>query len=313
MIGESPALMEAIAFAQKIAATDAVVSIHGESGTGKELFAHAIHTESGRRGPFIPLNCAALPETLLESELFGYVGGAFSGALKEGKAGLFESARDGTIFLDEIAEMPLALQAKMLRVIQEKKVRRIGGNRELPIDARIITATNKDLAEMVTKQRFREDLYYRICVFPIHIPPLRERREDIRILVEHFLFHLNSRLGRSLRPASPQVMERLCHHPWPGNVRELRNVIERAAILSPTETIEPGSILLGSDLGSSMQGLVGQMADSPGEGSLPNLVNRYEKQILTNMLKQARSKRQAARLLGISHTTLLNKLKKHNL
>jgi transcriptional regulator of aroF, aroG, tyrA and aromatic amino acid transport len=313
MIGESPALMEAIAFAQKIAATDAVVSIHGESGTGKELFAHAIHTESGRCGAFIPLNCAALPESLLESELFGYVGGAFSGALKEGKAGLFESARDGTIFLDEIAEMPLALQAKMLRVIQEKKVRRIGGSRELPINARIITATNKDLAEMVAEQRFREDLYYRICVFPIHIPPLRERREDIRILVEHFLFQLNSSLGRNLRPPSPQALGKLCRYPWPGNVRELRNVIERAAILSPTEIIESGSILLGADLGSSMKSLAEQMPDSPEEGSLPSLVNRYEKQILADTLKQARSKRQAARLLGISHTTLLNKLKKHNL
>ncbi|MCF6179327.1 MAG: sigma 54-interacting transcriptional regulator [Geopsychrobacter sp.] len=313
MIGESPALMEAISFAQKIAATDAVVSIHGESGTGKELFAHAIHTESGRRGPFIPLNCAALPETLLESELFGYVGGAFSGALKEGKAGLFEGAKDGTIFLDEIAEMPLALQAKMLRVIQEKKVRRIGSSQELAINARIITATNKDLAKMVEEKRFREDLYYRICVFPIHIPPLRERSEDIRILVEHFLFHLNSRLGRNLRPPSAQAIERLCRYPWPGNVRELRNVIERTVILSPTETIEPDSLLFGTDLGSSMKGLVGQMADSSEEGSLPSLINRYEKQILANALKQSHSKRQAAKLLGISHTTLLNKLKKHKI
>ncbi|ORJ57128.1 sigma-54 interaction domain-containing protein [Geothermobacter hydrogeniphilus] len=313
MIGESPALMKAILFAQKIADTDAVVSIHGESGTGKELFANAIHTESGRRGPFVALNCAALPEALLESELFGYVGGAFSGALREGKAGLFENAKDGTLFLDEIAEMPLSLQAKMLRVLQEKKVRRVGGSGELPINVRIITATNRDLGRMVEEKNFREDLYYRICVFPIHIPPLRERREDIRPLVDSFLFHLNARLGRNLRNLSLQAMEKLCSYSWPGNVRELRNVIERAAILSPTETIEADSIFLGADFNRPAGDVARSLPGSPEERSLATLVSRYEQQILTRTLQQTRSKRQAARLLGISHTTLLNKLKKYRL
>ncbi|MCF6180293.1 MAG: sigma 54-interacting transcriptional regulator, partial [Geopsychrobacter sp.] len=245
MIGRSPAIMEAISFAQKIARADTVVSIYGESGTGKELFASAIHTESGRSGPFVPLNCAALPETLLESELFGYEGGAFSGAQKEGKAGLFEVARDGTIFLDEIAEMPLSLQAKMLRVIQEKRVRRIGGRQELPINARIITATNKNLAQMVEEQLFREDLYYRVSVFPIYAPPLRERLEDISLLVEHFLFHLNMRLEKNWQSLSPEALEKLHLHHWPGNIRELKNVIERAAILSDSPRIEAEYILFG--------------------------------------------------------------------
>jgi len=310
MIGESPALMQAIAFAQKIAATDSVVAIHGESGTGKELFAHAIHTESGREGPFVPLNCAALPENLLESELFGYVGGAFSGALREGKAGLFESARGGTLFLDEIGEMPLGLQAKMLRVLQEKRIRRVGGNQEVPIDVRIVAATNRDLGRMVEEKQFREDLYYRISVFPVHIPPLRERREDIRPLIEAFLFQLNARLGRNLRGLSPQAMELLRGYAWPGNVRELRNVIERAAVLSPGETIEADTIRLGAAVDGATPG--GRQADD-ATGSLAELIGRYEQQILADTLRQTRSKRQAARQLGISHTTLLNKLKKYRM
>ncbi len=311
MIGRSPAIMEAITFAQKIARADAVVSIYGESGTGKELFASAIHSESGRSGPFVPINCAALPETLLESELFGYVGGAFSGAQKDGKAGLFEVATDGTIFLDEIAEMPLSLQAKMLRVIQEKKVRRIGGSKEIPINVRIITATNKNLAEMVDKQLFREDLYYRISVFPIYTPPLRERKDDIPLLVEHFLFHLNSRLEKNWQSLSPEAVEKLRQHNWPGNIRELKNVIERAAILSATPMIEAEFILFGKEVGKAIQGTKAEEAEDLGTISLPALVERVEKQYIAAALKQTRSKRQAARLLGLTHTALLNRMKKY--
>ncbi len=313
MIGQSPAIKAAIAFAQKIAGTDAMVSIRGESGTGKELFASAIHAESGRGGQFVPLNCAALPEQLLESELFGYVGGAFSGARREGKPGLFEVARDGTIFLDEIGEMPLSLQAKMLRVIQEGRVRRIGGTTEVPVNARIITATNKNLERMVEENRFREDLYYRINVFPMHIPPLRERLEDIPLLVEHFLFRFNSRLGKKVQALSGEALGKLTRHNWPGNVRELRNVVERAAILSTSETIGADSILFKSEIGRAMQGIAGPLAGGQEGDLLPALMDRYEKQLLTAALENSRSIRKVARKLGVSHTTLLNKMKKHDL
>lgn len=311
MIGHSPAIMEAINFAQKIAQTDSVVTISGESGTGKELFARAIHTESRRCGPFIPINCAALPEALLESELFGYEGGTFSGAQKNGKAGLFEEAGDGTIFLDEIAEMPLNLQAKMLRVIQERKVRRIGGSKEVFVSARVITATNKNLAAMVEEQLFREDLYYRICVFPVHIPPLRERKEDITLLVEHFLFQLNSRLEKNLQSLSQEAIEKLLRHHWPGNIRELKNTIERAAILSDSPTIGGQYILLGQEDGVSIQRSGEINVGRLGSVSLPEMVQQVEKQYIAAALKQTKSKRQAARILGLTHTALLNRMKKY--
>ena len=312
MIGRSPAIQAAIAFAQKIAPGDAVVSIRGESGTGKELFASAIHAESGRRGPFVPINCAALPEALLESELFGYVGGAFSGARKEGKAGLFEIARDGTLFLDEIGEMPLALQAKMLRVLQERKVRRVGGSAEVAVDARIVTATNKSLERLVEEKAFREDLYYRINVFPVHIPPLRERLEDIPPLVEHFLFQINSRLHKQLQALSPAALEKLRAHRWPGNVRELRNVIERAAILCNSERIEEPCILFNFELDGTVPAGAGGLGEMPG-GDLATHIDRYEKRLLARALERGGSIRQVARRLGVSHTTLLNKMKKHGL
>lgn len=313
MIGQSAAIREAIFFAQKIALTEGIVSIRGESGTGKELFASAIHAESSRRGPFVPVNCAALPETLLESELFGYVGGAFSGAKREGKPGLFEIAGNGTIFLDEIAEMPLTLQAKMLRVIQHGMVRRIGGSKELPANARIITATNKNLEQMVEEGRFREDLYYRINVFPLHIPALRERVDDIPLLVEHFLFQINSRLGKTLQSLTRAALDKLCSHHWPGNVRELRNVIERAAILATGEQIDEHCILFSFEISRSITD--GKLAPSIqlGKEALPILQDRYEQTLLKQALLQSRSVRAAARLLGISHTTLQYKMKKHNL
>jgi transcriptional regulator of aroF, aroG, tyrA and aromatic amino acid transport len=311
MIGHSPALTEAIDFAQKIARADSVVSVFGESGTGKELFATAIHTESGRNGPFVPINCAALPEALLESELFGYVGGAFSGAKKDGKAGLFEIARDGTLFLDEIAEMPLVLQAKMLRVLQEKRIRRIGGHDEIPVNARIVIATNKNLAEMVEQKLFREDLYYRINVFPIYVPPLRERREDIPLLVEHFLFHLNSSLEKNLQSFSTQAMEKLKRHSWPGNIRELKNVVERTSILSDVTVIDDSYVLLGEEFGRAIQeprqADIGELEST----SLPELVAELEKQYIAAALTQSKSKRQAARVLGLTHTALLNRIKKY--
>ncbi len=313
-IGKHPAIQEVIVVGQKIARTDSIVSIRGESGTGKEWFARAIHSESERSGQFIAINCAALPESLLESELFGYVGGAFTGAKKEGKAGLFELAHHGTIFLDEIAEMPLNLQAKMLRLLQEHSVRRIGGTKEIPIHIRIITATNKNLEQMVKDRTFREDLYYRINVLPIHLPPLRERAEDILLLVEHFLFQLDSKLNRPTQSISQEALYKLCRHTWPGNIRELRNVIERAAILGEGEHIEVESILFSFEVGRTQQGL--QSHGIPAPATSPSLranLDHYEKQIISETLKTSRSIRKAAKILGISHTALLNKLKKHNM
>jgi transcriptional regulator of aroF, aroG, tyrA and aromatic amino acid transport len=312
IVGQTQAMIGAINFAQKIAPVDAVVSLRGDSGTGKELFARAIHAASGRRGPFIAVNCGALPEQLLESELFGYRDGAFTGGHREGKSGLFELAQNGTIFLDEIAEMPLASQVKILRALQERRVRRIGGLREIPCNARVITATNRDLEALVKKKAFRNDLYYRISVLPIHIPPLSQRREDISLLVEHFLFHLSSKLGCSARRLSAQAMEKMTHYPWPGNVRELKHVVERAHILCEKEVIGESYILFGSQ---SIECIAGrdESESEVDDRQLRVRMDAYEKRIIFHTLKKSTSIREASRHLGISHPTLLSKMKKHNL
>ena len=314
IVGQGPAIREVIAFAERIAATDSIVSIRGESGTGKELLARAIHTSSKRSGPFIPINCAALPESLLESELFGYMGGAFTGARQNGKPGLFELASDGTVFLDEIAEMPPGPQAKILRVIQEKCVRRIGGSGEIPINTRIITATNRNLEQLVKATQFRQDLYYRINVLPIHIPPLQERPDDIPLLVEHFLFQLTATLSRPLQSVTSAAMDKLRRHSWPGNIRELKNVIERAAIVSDAGPIDIQHILFSFELdanGSAMSSARGQ--EQSKEQTLPAMMKQYEKQLIESHIKTGESIRKTARSLGISHTALLNKLKKHDI
>jgi len=257
------------------------------------------------------VNCAALPEQLLESELFGFVGGSFTGARREGKPGLFELAQEGTIFLDEITELPLALQSKLLRVIQEKCVRRIGGTREIAVNARLITATNKRLEQMLRERTFREDLYYRINVLPIHIPPLRERPEDIPLLAEHFLWQLNALLDKSIRGYDPQALARLARHTWPGNVRELRNVIERAAILCPGDQINNDSIMIGFDLDKTIAEMKSQTQGDEGSQTLHGRMEVYERQILDETMATAKSVRQAAQQLGLSHTALLKKLKKY--
>lgn len=213
--------------------------------------ARAIHAESRRSGPFVAVNCAAIPDSLIESELFGYVSGAYTGARKSGRAGLFEQARGGPLFLDEIAELPPGPQAKILRAIQEKRVRRIGGRSEIEVDTRIITATNRNLEQLVETGAFRQDLYYRINVLPIHLPPLNARTDDIPVLANHFLFRISSKLGSRLQRLSAEALDKLIHHDWPGNVRELKNVIERAAILCDTTLIGAESILFGFELAAA--------------------------------------------------------------
>ncbi len=311
-IGQSPAIINLIDFARKIADTGTIISITGESGTGKELFARAIHFESGEPGPFIPVNCAAIPESLMESELFGYVDGAFTGARKKGKPGLFEAASEGTIFLDEIGDMPPGPQAKILRVLEDGLVRRIGGFEEIPVNARVITATNKNLKEMVEQQRFREDLFYRINVLTIQIPPLRERLMDIPHLAGEFLHRFNVKLGKVAQTISKRAMSRLLNHSWPGNVRELKNVIERGSVLSDSDVIDIEAILLGQETGiPGYQGTDRLALD--GQSSLKDLVGSFEAEVLLLSLNSSKSIREAARNLGISHTALLRKIGKYNL
>ncbi|GAB6145379.1 sigma-54 interaction domain-containing protein [Desulfocicer niacini] len=313
IIGDHPTIKEAIGFAQKIAATDVTIAIQGASGTGKELFARAIHTASNCQGPYIPINCAALPEHLLESELFGYLGGSFTGGKRKGKKGLFEKASQGTVFLDEIAEMPLGSQAKLLRLLQEKAVRPIGGDTEIPIHTRIITATNKNLVKLVEKNVFREDLYYRINVLPIHIPPLRQRITDIPILAEHFLFQLLIKLKKKMALLTPGALEKLAHHDWPGNVRELKNVIERAAFLSNGNTINEDNILFSHEMNHAVeQGALASSREKPIR-PIREQVGELEKDIVQDTLKRLGTVRKAALALGISHPALLKKMKKYNI
>jgi len=313
ILGKSPSITSAVAFARQISRSNSVISIRGKSGTGKELFAKAIHHSSGLSGLFLPINCAALPEHLLESELFGYEPGAFTGADRHGKSGLFEKAKDGTIFLDEIAEMPLNSQAKLLRVLQERRVRRIGGTKEAPINARVITATSRNMEEMVNKGEFRDDLYYRINVLPIYLPALQERIEDISLLAEHFLFHLNYKLNKDSQPLSNDALKKLSGHSWPGNIRELRNVIERAAILADDSGIHSEHIMFSFEIGSRQETPIPSQLQESSTQSLKDIMQKYEKQIIRKALTRYPSIRQCARGLQLSHTALINKVKKYGL
>ncbi len=238
MIGRSAALQRIRNDVEMVAQTDATVLIHGETGTGKELVAEAIHWRSCRPGAFVKLNCAAVPPSLLESELMGHEKGAFTGALAR-RIGRFEAAEHGTIFLDEIGEMPFDLQPKLLRILQEREFERLGSNRTIRTDARLVAATNRHLRAAVLERRLREDLYYRLNVFPIELPPLRERREDIPDLTHHFANDFARRTNRPLDPVPCEFLSRLCAHDWPGNIRELKNVVERAAILAHRGTWQP--------------------------------------------------------------------------
>jgi two-component system, NtrC family, response regulator HydG len=304
MIGASPAFRRMLTLIEQIADSSATILIQGESGAGKELVARTIHERSGRRaGPFVAVNCAALPETLLESELFGYEKGAFTGAAGR-KEGRFELANAGTLFLDEVADLSLVTQPKILRVLQEGEFERLGGTRTLQVDVRIVAATNQDLAEMVKEKRFREDLYYRLNVITVRVPPLRERHEDIRVLAQHYLRVYAAKNGRKLEGFSNEALERLESYAWPGNVRELENLIERTVLLARKDRIDA------EDLPEEVAGV-----KRPPRDAILELVGTpladIEQRLLDETLRiTGGNKTQAAKLLGIDVRTVARKLER---
>jgi two-component system, NtrC family, response regulator PilR len=312
IIGRSDVMLEVFRLVETIARTTSTVLITGESGTGKELVARAVHYHSLRRDrPFVALNCGALPETLLESELFGHMRGAFTGA-ETNKKGLVEAAERGTIFLDEIGEMSPMMQVKLLRVLQERRFRRVGGLEELETDIRVIAATNQDLEKLVAEGRFREDLFYRINVIPVRLPPLRERREDIPLLAEHFLAKYTAQMQKALSGISQEAMGCLRQYDWPGNIRELENVIERAVALEATAVILPESLpahVRGERRGPS------SAVDLPDAGfDLEDHVRTIERSYLAEALRRAGGVQvKAAELLGMSFRSFRYYAKKYNL
>ena len=309
ILGSGPAIGNVKDEARWASRTDSTVLLRGETGTGKELFAHAIHSAGQRRsGPFIKLNCAAVPAELIESELFGYEEGAFTGAKKGGKAGKFEMAAGGTLFLDEIGDMPLPMQAKLLRVLQEREVERIGGIATRPVDIRIIAATARHLEELVGQGQFRSDLYYRIHVIPIRIPPLRERREDIAEIATHFLSRLAMDAGEPEQRLSPEVLEILHAHSWPGNVRELRNVMERAVAMSR------GGVLRAQHLPAHLLRITPNVRKEVLPGTLAQVRAEAERNAIVLALRATGgNKTQAAGLLGIHRVKLHEKIRRYEL
>ncbi len=302
LVGESDAIKKIIKQIGEVAATDASVLITGESGTGKEVVARAIHFASPRRfEPLVTVSCGALPEGLVESELFGYERGAFTGAFYK-KKGKFEAANGGTLFLDEIGELNQKMQVDLLRVLQEKEIMRIGSNKVIKVDFRVISATNRDLKKMVEEGSFREDLYYRLNVFNIHIPPLRERVEDIPLLVEHFVNQFRRRMGKDVEGVTPQALNKLIKYPWPGNVRELENAIERAFVISK------GKYITTEDL--AFLDINDAKFTTPPALSLSEI----EKQHILNVLNECDYNiSKAAKILDIDRTTLYNKMKKYGI
>ncbi len=316
IVGNSKGMRDVFDMAETVFDNDVTVLITGESGTGKELIAEAIHYNSPRRAkPFVKLNCVAIPETLLESELFGYEKGAFTGATRQ-KLGKFELANHGTLLLDEIGDMTLATQAKLLRVLQERELERVGGVNPIKVDVRIIASTNQDLAQLVKEQRFREDLYFRLNVLPIHIPPLRERREDIPLLLDHFINLSNTKLHTDVEGFSDDAMDLLINYSWPGNVRELENVVQRAVILSKERVIQEWN--LPPDIRRQSKEAFFDIekleADLPLNEKVEMLVAEVEKSLILQVLDKVEWKRErAASLLRISLKTLYNKMSKYGL
>jgi formate hydrogenlyase transcriptional activator len=303
LVGNSPALESVLEQVERVAPTGSTVLIQGETGTGKELIARAIHNISSRCGrSFVKLNCAAIPLDLLESELFGHEKGAFTGAIAQ-KIGRFELADKGTLFLDEVGDIPQALQPKLLRVLQEQEFERLGSTRTHHVDVRVVAATNRDLTEMVKRREFRSDLYYRLNVFPILLPPLRERREDIPALVTHFVETFGRRMSKKIEHVPPETMSALRAYPWPGNIRELQNLIERAVILS-NEGILPNPLLTVLTAGTK------EVTPSP----LPTTLRESERALILHTLETlgwlVGGANGAAAKLGLKRTTLINKMKK---
>lgn len=314
ILGQDPAFLAAKELAKRVAASSSTVLIRGESGTGKEMFARAIHNASPRaEHPFVAVNCASIPESLLESELFGYEGGAFTGARKGGKVGKFELAQGGTLFLDEIGDLPLHLQPKLLRVLQERRVERVGGTEPIPIDVRIIAATNQDLENLIASRSFRSDLYYRLNVIPLTIPPLRERDGDILFLARFFVSKYCRLLERPLLDLSPEATRLLSMHSWPGNVRELENTVEYAVNMATGPVITPAD--LPPYLRSPTPAAVPPQTQDLPSGSLDELLGAYESRILASYLAaygtSAEAKAKIASHLGISLATLYRRLSKY--
>jgi two-component system response regulator AtoC len=310
ILAKSAPMLEIFRTIAKIAEYKTTVLIAGESGTGKELVARAIHRRGGRaQGPFVAINCGAIPENLLESELFGHRKGAFTDATSD-RRGLFEEASTGTLFLDEIGELPLALQVKLLRVLQEETIRRLGDVRDVKIDVRIVAATHRDLQAEVKAGRFREDLFYRLNVLSLVIPPLRERREDIPLLIDHFVARNNVRLGTSIRGLEPAARKALVEYAWPGNVRELENTIERAMVLADSERIQLGD--LPERVREARDPVQMQLAS--GELSIKKTTRIIEEVLIRRALQKTKGNRtRAAEILEISHRALLYKLKDYKI
>jgi len=314
IIGESEVIKRAVGETQRVAQTEATVLLLGESGTGKELFARAVHHLSPRRDKaFVAINCAAIPETLIENELFGHERGAFTGA-NDRRQGKFELASGGTVFLDEIGELPLGVQGKLLRAIEEKVVDRIGGRAPVPVDVRVVAATNKDLKTAVDKGEFRGDLFFRLAVFPLEIPPLRDRKDDIILLARHFAAEIGRELRGREAELDPEAIAAIRKHHWPGNVRELENAIERACILSDSLILQPEDLGFGVNNDRTDETL----HDLDLSGTLSDVAHRAlelveRKKIAASLEANAENKSRTAEDLGISYKTLLNKIKDYGL
>ena len=317
VVAEDPRTRDALLLAARVARSDATVLLTGESGTGKEVFARYIHEQSARSGgPFVAINCAAIPDNLLEATLFGYEKGAYTGA-QTAQAGKFEQANGGTLLLDEISEMPLSLQAKLLRVLQEREVERVGGKKPVPLDIRVLATSNRDMAEEVKQGGFREDLFYRLNVFPLEIPPLRQRPGDILPLARHLVAVHGGRLGRTARLASA-AEAKLAAYAWPGNVRELENLIQRALILAPDETIEAEHLMFSTAAGmlttaatALRTGAEPAAVDKATGDSSANIKDLERQHILDTLASVGGSRRLAVERLGLSERTLRYKLKQY--
>lgn len=306
LTGRSVAMQNLISFGKKVSATDATVLLRGESGTGKELFARAIHQNSNRHmRPFIVVNCGAIPNNLFESELFGYESGAFTGADRKGKPGMFELANGGTLFLDEVGEMPVEMQVKLLRVLQESSYYRVGGSEPVQVNVRVLAATHRDLESMISRRQFREDLYYRLNVVSLEIPPLRERREDVPELVHLFLQEFAQKYEKAITKIEPAVMTAFLDYSWPGNVRELKNAVERLVVLTEGEVITERSLPENLRRNTYIS-----LVTPTAQGNLMNVAVEAEKQLILKTLQQVRGNRsEAARVLGIPRSTLYYKLR----